>query len=216
MATDISRIYSTFSVATDRLFRQAMLRASRHRVLRVHHIVCATGDTDGNSNAQSSGGVTPELPETWIHLARDRVDEDPTGSLDTPMTNSPTIRRGLQLAWSRREGGEILPNHLVAVCLMCWRDEQPAGIVDRDEVRDFVSKMGTTHLPGFAPVMSTSPTINETTPIRIPSVEDLATLVGPAPTADDLIDLYLECEREADPVRKARLKLRLDYLTHRG
>lgn len=48
------------------------------------------------------------------------------------------------------------------------------------------------------------------------TVEELATLVGPAPTADDLIDLHLEYKRECDPARKAQLKRRLDYLTHQG
>lgn len=105
-AQDISQVYNAFSTEAEAFFRKAMLLAARTRVLRVQHILAASGNTE----------------------AAQQIEEFPTGYLDSPLTNSPTIRRALSLtlSLSQQWGMEkITPELLVKVVETVGGGEQP-------------------------------------------------------------------------------------------
>lgn len=217
----ISQVYARFSAPVDLLFRRAMGLASRHRVVRVHHVLAAeAGDVEGGEKTDANQAIV-SLTAEWIRQATASVEQDPDGCLDSPMSNSPTMRRVLQLACERASGDLILPSHLVAMALCCWGDERPPGQADGRQVGEFCQSLGVRPLPAFEFQVTAAapPSItdrDDSVSIPVPTVEELEAMIGPAVTADDLISLYMEMKAAADSRRREWLAWKLSYLRDRG
>lgn len=221
MSMHVSQIYARFSPQVDLLFRRAMALASRHRVVRVHHVVAAEAGQAEVSEKSDAGQTAVCLPAEWIRQAGASVEQDPAGSLDSPMSNSPTMRRVLLLACERAGGDLILPSHLVAIALCCWGEERPPGQADGRQIGEFCRSLGVRPLPAFefAVPAATPPSItdrDDSVSIPAPTVEELEAMIGPAVTTDDLINLYMQMRAATDPAHRDRLARKLSYLRDHG
>ena len=214
---DIARIYAKFTPDTDVLYRRAMALAARHRVLRVHHVLKAAvavdfdkATVDGARPNRSDAMKAKDEPKTCeesedspvaadlvglLHSIRQYaghlsalVAGDRTGCLDTPLTNSPTMRRVLQSAAMASPYLSCLrPWHLVKHALMRWPEEVPAGPA--------------AVVTGFD---------------RAPTATELEAIIGPAITDIDLEALRLAISKERDRDRRAWLAYKLYYLLELG
>ncbi len=204
---DIALIYARFAADTDTLYRRAMALAARHRVLRVHHLLQATLDrkkatlcssTDGSGHPDDQGleAVMGVLEENRSQLAR-MVEQEAAGCLDTPMTNSPTMRRVLQSAASDAGSGQIVPRHLVSCALARWSEETPSLQLSASAITGIACDPGTRDT-------------------QAPSVAELEEMIGPPVSDQDIQALRAELALELDPQRRAWLAYKLYYLLELG
>lgn len=221
---NVSRVYARFSPPADMLFRQAMAAAGRHRVVRVHHLIAASGDGQGCVSAGVSRDPGPVVPPLWTTQATQTCDRDPAGCLDAPLSNSPTIRRVLNLAADRagHDVFPILPAHLLAMAACCWEEESPPYRPDSAKVANLCLTLGVPPLPAYASHSKPSAAESVTEAgedrldTRVPTVEELEAMFAPAVTAEDLLRLYMDMQETQDPARREWLAWKLFYLRERG
>ena len=232
---NISRIYAKFTLMADKVYRQAMLFASKHRVVRCHHLLKAAQETiresqstaaeDRHSTNMNQDNVFAEKLRHALKNGQSSFNEftvqDLAGSVDSPMTNSPAMRRALELAFDRSEGNPITASHLVLMTLACWNEESPSGPFDegyRRTIGELFHSLGLESLPAFQfKDMAINPPSTEAVgKTKACSPYDLDELIGPAITSDDMIDLYLTMKQETDYAKRAWLASRLEYLRTRG
>ena len=233
---DISQIYAHFQADADQLYRRAMLLSTRSRVVRVHHLLHAALDLAVNRSA----GAEPTLPADQrrgtsdervvgflepfrAQLAR-HFEQDPTGCLDTPMTNSPAVRQVLQLSYDRREGDAIRPSQLVTMGACSWEDETPPGPRGDAywrQVSQFACSLGIMPPPGCDLTRGRDEddqagslffTDAEPELPRAPATQELLELIGPTVTEVDLARLAGEFQREQDLRKRAWFAYKLAYL----
>lgn len=216
----ISHIYAKLSPDSDKLFRQSMALASRHRIVRVHHVIAAS-EAILQPMGQAADGADASCIR-WLGEARLLAGSEPAGCLDAPLTNSPTMRRVLELAHDRAATGLILPSHLLAMALCCWSEEHPPGPTCQKTARSDVAKacrqLGVRPVSSmwFADQDAVGAEDDETDEIPTPTADELEVMIGPAVTADDLICLYMKMKAAQDPAERDRLAARLSYLRDRG
>lgn len=218
----VSQIYARFSPQVDFLFRRAMTLASRHRMVRVHHLIAAAGGLAGAGGDEQAEQFVGKLPVEWVQQAAASVEQDPTGCMDSPLTNSPTMRRVLQLACDRAGNDPIRPCHLLAMALCCWGEERPASRANARQVGDFCRSLAVRPLPAFDLAAGQTAASDGADPLQeadltpTPSAEELEAMIGPPVTSDDLIRLYIKMKTAGDPTVKQRLADLLAYLRDSG
>ena len=228
---NISQIYAKFSPLTDRLYRKAMLLAARHRVLRCHHLLSAAveliNDKDPEIPADSKmygfnddpdwhADILVVLREHEMALKKG-VTQDQEGCLDSPMTNSRAMRHVLELCSRQKNQSSIYPSLLILMTLACWSEEPvlgPTSKAYRNRIGKLFCSLHIEPLPAFAVTKQSGKATLEGD--VNPTITKLENLIGQPVTADDLIDLYLQMKAETDPLRKAQLAERLEYLQKHG
>lgn len=219
--TELSRIYGRFDGMTKRIFRRAMMLATRSRVVRCHHVLLAIGQ----AAARQTWKDRPELP-TWAEaflsvfghwgtILAACLAQDKSGPLEAPMVNSPAVDRVLEVsaALSPRAIG---PGDLLAATVLCWPDEARPCPANEPMTEKLLKLLGIDPNWRAAPRASDPQESEAAVPARAPSLEELEEMIGPAVTNDELIGMHVAIQSTSDPDQRQRLREKLAYLTRGG